>query len=474
MIALRLQECKSWAASCSGEETADNSSFFGMGGNSNFYHKMIEYINSLHSAGSRICRAENRKGKRDFMMKRKNILWILIFLFLCMTGCGDNLETAEVAASLSVRQSTGGDTEAGKASGEQEGKDGQNSSPQEETALPQEDTAAEEWAEPETEDVQDEIVTFTVSAAGDVTLGNTHLQDYTWSFRQMYDSQQDNSYFLKNVAPVFEADDFTIVNFEGVLTFSEEREERTYNMKGNPEYVNILTEGSVEAVSFGNNHRLDYGQQGCEDTIQAFNEAGIQYAYNSIVGIYESKGITVGWVSVNEASYGDRVEKDMEKGIARLKEEGADIILACCHWGTERDNYPEEYQTALGRKCIDWGADLVLGHHPHVLQGVDVYKGKYIVYSLGNFCYGGNRNPADKDTMIFQQTFTFVGGEKQEDGNITVIPCSVSSVKERNNYQPTPAKGEEAQRIIDRINLFSSEYGVKFDYDGKLLDFEGS
>lgn len=319
------------------------------------------------------------------------------------------------------------------------------------------------------EEKLNEPVTITVSAAGDVTLGNLHLHGYDRTFRQTYD-QQGASYFLANVKPVFEADDMTIVNFEGVLTFCDERVEKTYNMKGDPEYIFILNEGSVEAVSFGNNHRFDYGQQGSDDTVAAFEEAGLAWAYDTYLGYYEVKGLTVGFVSVNEHYDGRAVEAFLEDGIRQLRENGADLVIACCHWGEEKHYEINAYQAELGRKCIDWGADLVLGHHPHVLQGIDVYKGKYIVYSLGNFCFGGHLNPQDKDTMIFQQTFTFVRGEKQEDSNIRVIPCSISSVKNRNNFQPTPAEGEEAERIIDKINACSKDFGIRFDYDGYLTE----
>ncbi len=144
------------------------------------------------------------------------------------------------------------------------------------------------------------------------------------------------------------------------------------------------------------------------------------------------------------------------------------MVLASCHWGIEREYYPEDYQKSLGRKCIDWGADLVIGHHPHVLQGVEEYEGKFILYSLGNFCFGANRNPEDKDCMIFQQTFTFVEGERREDRDIRVIPCSVSSVSTRNDYKPTPAQGQEAGRILERINEYSRDFGVQFDSEGYL------
>lgn len=317
------------------------------------------------------------------------------------------------------------------------------------------------------EEMTSDVVTITISAAGDVTLGTHQEQDYWYSFRQAYDEAENESYFFANVFDIFNEDDMTLVNLEGPLTLAEEaREGQVYSIKGDPEYVNILTAGSVEAVSMGNNHMMDYQQRGMDDTVRAVEEAGIIYACEKTVGIYETKGIKIGMISVNEVSQGYLVEDTIQKGIAELQEQGADLILVSCHWGVEREYYPEDYQKILGEKCIDWGADLVIGHHPHVLQGIDEYKGKFIIYSLGNFCFGANRNPTDKDSMIFQQTFTFIDGVKQEDQEIRVIPCSVSSVSERNNFQPTPAEGDEKTRIINRLNEFSLEFGVQFDENG--------
>lgn len=328
----------------------------------------------------------------------------------------------------------------------------------------------EETVPEQTPSLEDHVLTVTISAAGDCSLGNHQEQEYAYSFRQVYDQIEDEGYFFENVRSVFEEDDMTIVNFEGVLTHSEERDEsRTYNIKGDPDYARLLTAGHVEAVSFANNHRLDYGTRGSDDTVAALEAEGIVYAYDRNVGIYETeKGIRIGFVSVNEVAWGLGSEQLLAEGIEKLRQEDVDLILACCHWGIEKDNYPTENQQYLGRKCIDFGADLVIGHHPHVLQGIEEYNGKFIIYSLANFCFGANRNPVDKDTMIFQQTFTFVDGVKQEDRQIQIIPCSVSSARDRNNFQPTPAQGEEAARIIQRINGYSAGYGVVFAQDGTL------
>lgn len=324
-----------------------------------------------------------------------------------------------------------------------------------------------EWEEPHGEETDIQSTTITISAVGDVTLGTHQEQEYDYSFRQVYDRASDDSYFFENVYDIFSTDDMTLINLEGPLTLSEEMNgERTYYIKGDPKYAGILTRGSVEAVSLANNHRLDFGEKGSRDTIEALQSENIVYAYDNQVGIYETKGIKIGFVSVNEASMETYVERIMESGIAKLKEEGADLIIASCHWGTEREYYPEEYQRTFGRLCIDWGADLVIGHHPHVLQGVEEYQGKYIVYSLGNFCFGANRNPPDKDTMIFTQSFTFKDGEKQGDTLVRIIPCSVSSVSNINDFKPTPATGEEAKRIIDKVNELSQNLGVVFDGEG--------
>lgn len=408
------------------------------------------------------------------MQKKIRVSVIVLLMMAVFGGCGDDNDViipTVTGANISESEEAPviADESEQSASGAQETISSQESASEEADVIMDADAEVPDDAEG-TEDMEgSSTVSITISAAGDTTLGNYFEQGYSYSFDEMYDKQENKSYFFQNVYDIFSQDDMTIVNLEGMLTTSENLQPgRTYNIKGAPEYVEVLTLGSVEAVSMENNHRMDYGEEATEDTVAALEGAGISYAYADTVGIYETKGIRIGFVSVNEASHGTAVEKTLENGIARLKENGVDLILACCHWGTERENYPEEYQRSLGQKCIDWGADLVLGHHPHVLQGIEEYQGKYIVHSLANFCFGANRNPADKDTMIFQQTFTFVEGEKQEDTEIRVIPCSVSSVTTRNDYCPTPAEGEEAKRIIGRINEYSKDFGVEFTEEGYL------
>lgn len=300
-----------------------------------------------------------------------------------------------------------------------------------------------------------EIFSFTVSLAGDCTLGTDESYGLSGSFVSEYELQYP-SYFFENVYDIFSADDLTIVNLEGPLTDSTNKADKTFAFKGEPEFTEILTTGSVEAVDVANNHSYDYGTEGFDDTAQALLDAGVTgFGYDE-TPVLEINGVKVGLVGVYMLRLSDEEGKEaISSRIAQAKEMGAEVILVAFHWGIESDYTPTSSQEMLAKYAIDEGADLVYGHHPHVLQGIEEYKGKYIVYSLGNFCFGGNRNPSDKDTIIFQQTFTVQNGEILIDDNINIIPCSISSVSTRNDFQPTPLEGDEKDRVVEKLQNIS-------------------
>lgn len=313
-----------------------------------------------------------------------------------------------------------------------------------------EETAISEEMEKTTKR-KNKTVSFTISAVGDCTFGTDENFAYEGSMPAKYDEVGDFNYFFENVKSVFEEDDLTIVNFEGTLTDSTIREDKQFAFKADKSYAEILTDGFVEAANLANNHSKDYGGQSYNDTMDALDEAGITNFGYDRVAIKKVKGIKVGLVGTYVLADGLGVKDSMEKNIQDLKDEGAQVIIASFHWGEEKAEYPNDVQVELAHAAIDAGADLVLGHHPHVLQGIEQYKGKNIVYSLGNFCFGGNMYPSDMDTMIFQQTFTLKGGKLQEDNVTNIIPCSISSVEDYNNYQPTPAAGEKETEILNKI-----------------------
>lgn len=306
----------------------------------------------------------------------------------------------------------------------------------------------------------------TVTCAGDCTLG-TDVNFYGGTLPDEAENQSyDYSYFLKNVQPYFKNDDLTIVNFEGTLTERGERQDKTFAFKGNPKYTEILTAGSVEAVTLANNHSKDYGIVSQEDTKRYLEEAGIVWFENLNTKVIEVNGIKVGLVGLYDLD--KSAESNMPKAIEQVKSDGAELILIQIHWGIEGENYPEEEQKTLAHKAVDLGADLVIGHHPHVLQGIECYNGRMIAYSMGNFCFGGNQNPRDKDSMIYQQTFTVKDGRVTAYDDYKIIPCSISSTSSRNNYQPTPATGSERERIANKIQKFSNELGnIKLKFEGE-------
>ncbi len=317
------------------------------------------------------------------------------------------------------------------------------------------EATSEATTEATTEAAIREPVTLTVSVVGDCTLGTDQNFNYNTSLNAFY-YQYGKDYFLENVRDIFSADDLTIANFEGTLTTSETRAAKQYAFKAPPEFAQILTSGSVEAVNTANNHSHDYGDTSYTDTITALDTQNIvNFGYEK-TAIMDIKGIKVGLVGIYELRDHLGCSEQLKTNIAKVKSEGADLIIVIFHWGNELDAAPTEIQRTLGRLAVDEGADLVCGHHPHVVQGIEQYNGKNIVYSLGNFCFGGNSNPRDKDTMIFQQTFTISSEGVQADNVTNIIPCSISSTASYNNYKPTPAQGTEYDRIMQKIEYRSS------------------
>ena len=303
------------------------------------------------------------------------------------------------------------------------------------------------------------VQTVTVTAAGDCTLA-TDINASTEGSFAAYASQLggDYSYFLKNVAPVFAEDDLTIVNFEGTLSNQGTRQDKQFAFRGKPEYVQVLTTSSVEAANLANNHSADYGDVSLTDTIKYLNEAGISNFIGTNTAMREINGISVGLVGINALN--EEEAGKLEKAIGSVKSLGAQLVIVSMHWGEEKATAPNEQQIELAHKAVDLGADLVIGTHPHVLQGIEKYNGRYIAYSLGNFCFGGNNNPSDKDTVIYRQVFTFVDGILQEDENMTLIPATISGHDNYNDYQPAIATGDRKTEIQNRLTDYSAQFGL--------------
>lgn len=365
------------------------------------------------------------------------VVLLLILLALIVRGCSQKKQELAEVSSDSARTVSTTNAE------NEKGSDSEKKS---------QDTDGESEADPS---LPKEPVSLTISVVGDCTLGTDENFDYDTSLNAYYENYGAD-YFFSNVKSIFSADDLTIANFEGTLTDSEAREDKQFAFKAPAEFADILTAGSIEAVNTANNHSHDYGEQSFSDTMAALDSRGIVHFGYDETAVMEIKGIKVGLVGIYELNDHLGREEQLKQNIAKVKEDGAQIVIVIFHWGNEKEEIPDSNQTTLGRLAIDEGADLVCGHHPHVLQGIEEYKGKNIVYSLGNFCFGGNSYPSDMDSMIFQQTFTVDQNGLKEDNVTNIIPCSISSDYDYNNYQPTPAEGEEADRILQKIKERSS------------------
>lgn len=380
------------------------------------------------------------KKSKYYQEKRQKLLiatgigiFVLVFILILagIRGCSNYMSSRQAAAKKTVSMNVSNDNSQ-KASSDSQNTDSSNAT----VSSP---------------------VSLTLSVVGDCTLGTDETFDYDTSLNAYYENYGAD-YFLQNVKDIFSTDDLTIANFEGTLTDSDEREDKTFAFKAPASYASILTGGSVEAVNTANNHSHDYGEQSFNDTLAALDDAGIVHFGYDETAVMDVKGIKVGLVGIYELYDHLEREQQLKDNIAKVKADGAQLIVVIFHWGNETETVPDSNQTTLGRIAIDEGADLVCGHHPHVLQGIETYKGRNIVYSLGNFCFGGNSSPSDMDTMIYQQTFTIDADGVKKDNVTNIIPCSISSAAYDgyNNYQPTPAEGDEATRILGKINERSS------------------
>ena len=395
--------------------------------------------------------ARRRRKRRRRMSYRQKIVYMQITLITVAIFLGLLVGAAALTKVMNNRQAQNSEK---TASQEQ----------QEETTEPKKDDSSTDNTDDTSKDSQEETTTpeptaepvsITVSMVGDCTLGTDVNFDQSTSFDAFYQMKNDPGYFFQNVKDIFTADDLTVANMEGPLTTSNDRQQTTFAFKGNPSYTEILTQGGVEATNLANNHSHDYGDQSYEDTIQYLEADGITTFGYDRTAVMDVKGIKVGLIGIYELKDGLGRQQQVIDTIREVKDQGAQVIIVSFHWGTEKSNIPDDIQKTLAHLAIDQGADLVVGHHPHVLQGIEKYQGKNIVYSLGNFCFGGNKNPSDKDTMIFQQTFTVENGELVEDDVTNIIPCSLSSESGYNNYQPMVLEGSEKERVLQKIEEFS-------------------
>ncbi len=288
---------------------------------------------------------------------------------------------------------------------------------------------------------------YTLSFAGDCTLANVQNTSGAHTFIGTVGDKYD--YPFADVKHIFEADDCTFINLECVLSDRGKPADKMFTFRAPPEYINILTEGDVEFAGVVNNHIMDYGKDAYADTLALLDGAGIQYAEDKTTKIFTTEsGLKIG-VYAHNFPY---ETTGIKTAIKKLREAGAEIVVVNVHWGEEYYFKPNGTQKTIAHYAIDGGADIVWGTHPHVLQPIEKYKDGYIFYSLGNFSFGGNNSPADKDTAILQVDIVRELDGTVHLGEVAIIPCHVSGILTYgNDYQPVPMDPEKDQAAIERV-----------------------
>ncbi|MCI5772910.1 MAG: CapA family protein [Clostridiales bacterium] len=295
------------------------------------------------------------------------------------------------------------------------------------------------------------VVTF----LGDCTLGSEEHERAKETSFDSYVLKYGWDYPFSGVQTVIGQDDLTVANLEGVFyNYEANKAHKTYNFRAPTSFAQILPVSSIEAVSLSNNHTEDYGQPGMRDTLASLQENGIPWfataPYANGTYIYEKGNVRIGFVSVYLSQWQSQLQQ-LKNNLTALKDARCSLIVAVMHGGVEYAGFHEDSQERLASFFIRYGAKVVVGHHPHVLQGVQVKDDATIVYSLGNFVFGGNKKMRAYQTALAQFTFYFDEDGVYQGQQLNLIPAHYSGSRDYNDYRPVLVSGQEAQDVIATI-----------------------
>ena len=310
----------------------------------------------------------------------------------------------------------------------------------------------------------------TLTFTGDCTIGSEEqIREAPDSFDSVAE-QEGFSWFFANFREMFSEDDCTVINLEGVLSDSGsgEKTKKTYRFRGRTGFAEILTDASVELAGLANNHIADYGAQGMKNTISTLEKAGIGWAHSKDTYTLEKDGIRICFFAVDNGLH-NTYKEVLRKKIAGIKAGGeANAVVVLYHNGNEYDARHSVRQSQAADFYIDAGADLVVMHHPHVVQGIGIRNNRTILYSLGNFVFGGNREIRTVNYrgirevsslygLVAQVKLHFGNSGKYLGQQTVLYPVYTSSAAPRNNFQPFRLNAEQAEPVIDAIRYDTPE-----------------
>ena len=323
----------------------------------------------------------------------------------------------------------------------------------------------------------------TLLAGGDVTLG-AHYEEWVDGLRAKGEGGSAvDGWGFAEVKPLFAGADLVVVNLECPFTARGAPIPKNFNFRARPSTVEVLVDAGVRAVSLANNHLMDYGPDGVADTLATLDAAHIAHfgagrtlAEARKPAVVEVGGLRIAflgyltlgsahpepaaiWATETTAGVAGHpsdwkvVERMVREDVAAARKE-ADLVIPFFHWGREGSKGPEDYQRALAKAAVEAGAAAVLGSHPHVLHGMELIGRVPVVYSLGNFVFGGNWNPRDKDSVLVKARFDrsgYLGAE--------LLPIRTDRYPDR-PVQPYPLAGADAEAVLQRLRTASAGFAA--------------
>ena len=309
----------------------------------------------------------------------------------------------------------------------------------------------------------DQTLTFTF--VGDCTLGSEEYRQNAEDALNAYVDRCGYDYFFQNVQFLMQHDDLTIINLESVLSDNAygENKNKTYRFRGPTHFTEILTRSGIELCTLANNHTADYGSIGLNATHQALDAAGVGWCADEDIFLFEKDGVKVAFIAMVSSSFFNNREWYKQKVKSLKEEDGVNAVILCFHGGSEYNTVHNKYQENYARIATDAGTDLVIMHHPHVLQGITVMNNRYVCYSLGNFVFGGNCKVRALETMAVQAALTFDDEGVLQGSQLFLYPMHVSDDPVDNHYQPCLVTGEEAEQVLKLVQADSTLTIPAFD-----------
>ncbi len=312
-----------------------------------------------------------------------------------------------------------------------------------------------------------EAVGLTLVAGGDVLPG---------AFLNPYLAKNGPGYPYEHIAPYFQSAQVGLVNLECPLSTSGQRfSHKKFTFRADPQAAQAMKQAGINAVALANNHIMDFGLPALQDTLTSLETAGIVYTGAGLTRnearkpavITIAHGPTVAMLSYS-LTYPDEfwagahrpgtayaqlkaVEEDINSANA-----WADVVIVSYHWGAELMRYPKGYQRQFAHASIDAGADVVIGTHPHVLQGMEFYKDKLILYSLGNLAFGGGRSKRAVDSALVK----LIWDSSWDRFTVWVLPLNVDNLDTA--FMPAPMDGAHGQQLLAQLKTLSQAWGITY------------